>query len=108
MATDHLGAILGHLGALSGRLVGFCWAVIRPSKSNTKTRLRTSQCFEDFRSELAILEAILDRVGRPLGDQLEASFVHLGAILVRLVGLCSVVLEPSTSDAKTRSIGAPF
>ena len=44
----------------------------------------------------------------PLGGHLEAILDHLGALLGRHVGLCRAVLKPSKSDAKTRSMKAPF
>ena len=50
----HLEAILGHIGALLGRHVGLSWAVLGPSKSDAKTRLRKPSFLEDVSGEIAI------------------------------------------------------
>ena len=47
-------AILGYLGVLLSRPVGRCWAVLGPSKSDAKTRLRKPPFLEDVSSEIAI------------------------------------------------------
>ena len=57
---------MGHLGALLGRLVGLCWAVLGPSKNDAKTRSIRASFVEDVSSEIAILgpqepqEGVLD------------------------------------------------
>ena len=55
----HLGgnleAILGHLGALLDRLVGLCWAVLKPPKSHSKTRSIKAPFVEDVSNEIAML-----------------------------------------------------
>ena len=66
-------ANLGHPGALLGRLVGLCWAVWGPSKSDAKTRSMKAPFLEDVSSEIAVLgtqEGVLNPGGpdlNPLG-----------------------------------------
>ena len=64
---------MGHPGALLGRLVGLCWAVWGPSKSDAKTRSMKAPFLEDVSSEIAVLgtqEGVLNPGGpdlNPLG-----------------------------------------
>ena len=54
--------------ALLGRLVGLCWAVLGPSKSDAKTRSMKAPFFEDVCSEIAIFgtqEGVLEGGLRP-------------------------------------------
>ena len=60
-------AILGYLGVLLSRPVGRCWAVLGPSKSDAKTRLRKPPFLEDVSGEIAI-----GRV-RPVGHETESA-----------------------------------